>query len=80
MTIEHRIELAAEHLPEGWQIEIGVERGSAWVKAIRPDGSETIIDDGESSLEELFRDAFIMAQDEHAASSANTEASNARRA
>ncbi len=66
-TLMGRIEHAAEHLPDGWEIRIEVEQGSALVRVIRPDKTDIIIDDGESDICECFRDACIVARDECAA-------------
>jgi len=63
-TLEELIEIAAEHLPEGWQIEIRVENGSGTVTAFRPDGSEVHMDDGENDMAQQFRDAILLARDE----------------
>ena len=36
MTLDKAIEHAAEHLPEGYYIELCVENGSAWVNLVTP--------------------------------------------
>ena len=70
MTLEKRIESACEYLPEGWRIRIDIERDAADVTAIRPDGSEVPMSDGERDIEEQLTDAICLARDE---TSANTE-------
>jgi len=67
MKIESLIESAAEHLPYGWEIRIHVEKGSGLVIAVRPDGSEVAMCDGESDIAEQFRLAMCLAEDETAA-------------
>ena len=65
MTLEQRIEAAAGSLPEGWSINIEVEKGCGLVRLIRPDGSELIVCDGEGrGIVEYFRDAEIIAFNE----------------
>lgn len=63
-TLEELIELAAETLPEGWMTEVHAESCSGFVKAIRPDQTEVIMDDGESDITEQFRNAMILADEE----------------
>ncbi len=40
MTLEEAIEQCAKELPEGWRIDVRVERGSAWVDLVDPQGFE----------------------------------------
>lgn len=64
MTLEERIERFAESLPEGWRVVIEVERGSGTVTAVRPDGTEVDMGDGESSINQQFADAGRLAMEE----------------
>lgn len=64
MTLEQRIESACEYLPEGWRIRIDIERDAADVTAIRPDGTEVHMSDGERDIEEQVTDAICLAGDE----------------
>lgn len=63
-SLNDELDYAAEHLPEGWSIRIDVERGVGSVTAIRPDGTEVDMHDGESDLSEQFRTAIRLAYDE----------------
>ena len=67
MTLEKRIESACEYLPEGWRIRIAIERDAADVTAIRPDGTEVHMSDGERDIEEQVTDAIFLARDETSA-------------
>lgn len=71
MTLEQRIESACEYLPDGWSVRIDISLDAADVTAIRPDGTEITMSDGERDLEEQLTDAICLARDE---TSANTEA------
>ena len=64
MTLEKRIESACEYLPEGWRIRIDIERDAADVTAVRPDGTEVHMSDGERDIEEQVTDAIFLARDE----------------
>lgn len=65
MTLEERIQSAAGNLPDGWSINIEVEKGCGLVRLMRPDGSDLIVCDGENrGIAEYFRDAEIIAFNE----------------
>lgn len=64
VSIESAIEFAATKLPSGWSVRIEVEKGSAWVEAIRPDGTKVDIVDDEYDLEQLVGEAVRLALDE----------------
>ncbi len=66
MTLEQRIEDAAERLPEGWSITIEVENGAASITVNRPDGTAAHIDDDERDIAELFSCAVAFVRDEKA--------------
>ena len=70
MTLEQRIESACEYLPDGWSVRIDISLGAADVTAIRPDGTEITMSDGERDIEEQLTDAICLA---HVETSANTE-------
>ena len=40
MDLDEGVELAAEDLPDGYIINLGMENGAAWVELIRPDSKE----------------------------------------
>lgn len=61
MRINDLLEMAARDLPEGWSVRIEVERGSAWVNTIAPDGVEYEIDSDEAEIADLVRDAIEVA-------------------
>lgn len=61
LDLDQEIEKAAEHLPDGWAIRIEVEKGYGGVVAIRPDGYEVAIEDGELDITEQFRAALQLA-------------------
>jgi hypothetical protein len=73
MTLEQAIEHAAEHLPDGWVVRLEAEHNSAWVEAIRPDGSKVMMGDGETDLAEQVRDVVKLAHDEAAAAKITLE-------
>lgn len=64
MTLEERIEAACMTMPMGWRVEVVFERGSAWVNAVRPDGTVVPIEDDECDLAELAGQAVRLAEDE----------------
>ena len=63
MTLEKRIDSACEYLPYGWRLRINIERDAAYVTAIRPDGTEVPMPDGERDIEERVTDAILFALD-----------------
>jgi len=63
-TIENAIEEAARDLPKGWKIVLSMERGAAWVEAVRPDESVVPIDPCDGDLYDCIRDAGRLAVDE----------------
>jgi len=64
MTLEQAIDHAAEHLTEGWQIRIHIERGSGLVVAERPDSSVVDMYEDEADLSEHVMAAVRLAHDE----------------
>ena len=60
-TIEQAIETASENLPIGWRIRVDVERGSAIVAAIRPDGTDVSVYEDETSLSDMILSAMRLA-------------------
>jgi hypothetical protein len=67
MTLEKRIEFICEHMPDGWSVLIKLEKHSGFVVAVRPNGTEVDMDDGERDIEEQLADAYFFARDEIAA-------------
>jgi hypothetical protein len=65
MNLEQMIECAAMTLPEGWRVRIEVEHGAAWVKAVKPDGTDVDIDSDEHDLAGHVRLAIGLAHDEN---------------
>lgn len=63
-TLLARIEDAARTLPKGYVVRIDVENGAGTVKLVRPDDSQMVVDDGESTIAEQFRDACVIAKEE----------------
>lgn len=53
MTLEEAIEMAAKDLPEGYEIKVRVERGSAWVVLCDRDGCEEAIDETDMTFAEM---------------------------
>lgn len=66
-SLEQLIEMAAENLPEDWEIRIEVQHEYGAVIVTRPDGTEVYVSDGENSIREQFRDAGLLIRDEIAA-------------
>jgi hypothetical protein len=64
MTLEQRIDSACEHLPDGWSIRIDIERDACNVTAVRPDGTEVQMDDGELDIEQQVMEAINLSIDE----------------
>jgi hypothetical protein len=64
MTLEETVNKAAEVLVDGWSIVISVEKDSASVEAVRPDGTRVQMDDGEADLQEQVSSAIALAKDE----------------
>lgn len=51
------------HLPEGWQLDLCMERGAAWVQLSNPDGDGVSLPDAaDKSLEQQVNDALCVAQ------------------
>lgn len=65
-SLDNILEQAAEHLADGWQIEIQVENGSASVAAIRPDWSRIEMWEDETDYEEQYQSAIKLSNDEAA--------------
>jgi signal transduction histidine kinase len=58
--LKNAIEEAARYLPDGWSIEIRVEKGSGCVYLMKPDGTEVPIDDHDRvGLEDCVRRAIL---------------------
>lgn len=52
-----------QHLPEGWQLDLCMERGAAWVQLSNPDGyGVSLPDAAEKSLEQQVNDALCVAR------------------
>jgi len=64
MTLEKRIESICQHMPEGWDVRIELEQGAANVIAVRPDGYEVNMGNGDDDLEGQIHDAYRLAIDE----------------
>jgi hypothetical protein len=64
MTLEQRIESACEHLADGWSIRIDIERDSADATAVRPNGTEVQMSDGELDIEQQVMEAINLSIDE----------------
>lgn len=52
MTLRDSIEKAAEDLPHGYQIQLGVEKDAAWLDLICPDGVVRPLNDADLSLDD----------------------------
>lgn len=64
MKVDGWIERAARDLPQGWIIQVSVERGSAWVSLYGPDGiSRPLPDSADKTLAEQVRDAVRFPQE-----------------
>lgn len=44
MKIEDATNTAARHLPDGWQINLSIERGAGWVDLFDEDGDQVEFD------------------------------------
>ena len=66
MAIEQHIESLCESLPEGWSVRIEIERGCGEVIAVRPNGTEVAMSDGENDIEDQLMAAYFLARDEEA--------------
>lgn len=62
MDFNQLLDYAAEQLPYGWTINIGVERGAGWVHMTRPDGVELEELSHEGNMEEQVLAAIRFAQ------------------
>lgn len=62
-SLGEAVERVAEYLPDGWQINIVLEKGSAWVKLIDPNYTEIDIDGADMTLSEQVNDALCKAND-----------------
>jgi len=52
-----------QQLPEGWQLNMCMERGAAWVQLSNPDGNDVILPDAaDKSLEQQVNDALCVAR------------------
>ena len=60
MGLEAAVEEAARDLPEGWTIEIRIEKDAGWVELWGPGGPESV--DGSYNLEEQVRAALDIAR------------------
>lgn len=54
-SLETEIQRAAELLPPNWKLRIDIENGCGDVVALRPDGTEVQLDDGDTCLAEQVR-------------------------
>jgi hypothetical protein len=59
------IKHAAEHLPENYSIQIGIERGSAWIDLISPEGTIDV-EHNDDGLAYEMADAVRKAQEDAA--------------
>ena len=61
--MEEIIEKACKHLPEGWQINICMENGAAWINVFRqPDGEfDHLVEGVDQSLKEQLNEALNIA-------------------
>lgn len=57
----HSIERACKDLPDGWQIDIGMESGSAWVNLYNPDGDQVEFPTNRETIDEELNDAIEFA-------------------
>ena len=64
MTLDQAVEYAAEHLPEGWKIEICVEKGAGWCDLYDPEGDfrSTPDYDSETKLGDQVREIVGIAK------------------
>jgi hypothetical protein len=52
-----------QHLPEGWQLNLCMERGAAWVQLSNQDGDDVSLPDAaDKSLEQQVNDALCVAR------------------
>ena len=62
-TLKGAIEYATERLPDGWRVELQIERGSAWVELSNPQSRDVgLISEADESLEEQIISAVGYAQ------------------
>ena len=61
MDLMEIIENASSALPEGWEIRIGIEAGSAWVTLLDPEGDEVEYPSNNEFLAESVQDAVEQA-------------------
>lgn len=61
MGMNTAIKNAACNLPEGWIINIGIEKGSGWVTITDIDGEENLID-SDATLAEQVQEATDFAE------------------
>lgn len=53
-----------QHLPDGWQLDLCMERGAAWVQLSNPAGDGVSLPDaGDKSLEQQVNDALCVARE-----------------
>jgi hypothetical protein len=60
-NIDAAIDKAAEHLPEGWEINISIERHGYGVSLSKPDGSDVSNVDGGDGLRSDIDEAIRIA-------------------
>jgi hypothetical protein len=62
MTLDEALQRAARDLPDGWLIQVGVERGAAWIELHNPDGDGVNFDSSpDKTLAEQLDDAIVEA-------------------
>ena len=62
MFVQAMANRVCKHLPEGWQLDLCMERGAAWVQLSNPDGDGVSLPDAaDKSLEEQINDAICAA-------------------
>ena len=58
MTLEEAAHVAARLLPEGWQVDLCLERGAGWIDLYDEDGEKVEFDTSpDKDLAEQLRDA-----------------------
>jgi hypothetical protein len=56
------VEEACGELPDGWQVIINMERGAGWVDLFDPDGDCIEVQEDETSVSDLVREAVRRAK------------------
>lgn len=61
-AIEALAESICEHIPEGFQINLCMERGSAWVNLMEKGEERKLPDSADKCIRAMLNDAMLVAQ------------------